>query len=113
MPPVAAAIPLYLTLRSLNLLDTWFGLIIVYMSVGIPLIVWLTTPFMRDLWHEIIEAALIDGCSWPQIFLRIVLPLTSGGALQPRPFSTRFSPGMNCCCPFFSPIGMPKLSLWL
>jgi ABC-type glycerol-3-phosphate transport system permease component len=79
MPPVAAAIPLYLTLRSLNLLDTWFGLIIVYMSVGIPLIVWLTTPFMRDLSYEVIEAALIDGCSWPQIFLRIVLPLTSGG----------------------------------
>jgi len=91
MPPVAAAIPLYLTLRTLNLLDTWFGLVIVYMSFGIPLIVWLTTPFMRDLSYEIIEAALIDGCSWPQIFLRIVLPLTSGGIATAAIFNAIFA----------------------
>jgi ABC-type glycerol-3-phosphate transport system permease component len=91
MPPVAAAIPLYLTLRSLHLLDTWLGLIIVYMSVGIPLVVWLTTPFMRGISYEIIEAALIDGCTWPQIFLRIMLPLSSGGIATAAIFNAIFA----------------------
>ena len=77
--PVAAAIPLYLTLQSFHLIDTRFGLAIVYISVGVPLVVWLTTTFMRGVSYEIIEAALIDGCTWPQIFLRIMLPLSSGG----------------------------------
>ena len=91
MPPVAAAIPLYLTLRSLHLIDTWFGLIIVYMSVGIPLVVWLTTPFMRGISYEIIEAALIDGCTWPQIFLRVMLPLASGGIATAAIFNAIFA----------------------
>lgn len=79
MPPVAAAIPLYLTLQALHLIDTRFGLAIVYISVGVPLVVWLSTTFMRGVSYELFEAAQIDGCSWPTIFLRIMLPLSSGG----------------------------------
>jgi len=40
-PPVAAAIPLYLTLRQLGLIDTHVGLILLYVGIGIPLAVWL------------------------------------------------------------------------
>lgn len=91
MPPVAAAIPLYLTLRPLHLIDTRFGLTIVYVSVGVPLVVWLTTTFMRSVSYEIIEAALIDGCTWPQIFLRIMLPLSSGGVATAAIFTAIFA----------------------
>jgi ABC-type glycerol-3-phosphate transport system permease component len=41
MPPVAAAIPFYLTLRQIHLIDTQVGLILLYVGVGIPLAVWL------------------------------------------------------------------------
>jgi ABC-type glycerol-3-phosphate transport system permease component len=79
MPPVAAAIPLYLTLRQLGLIDTHLGLIILYAGFGIPFAVWLISSFMRSIPLEIVEAARIDGCSWLQIFLRITIPLARGG----------------------------------
>jgi ABC-type glycerol-3-phosphate transport system permease component len=79
MPPVAAAIPFYLTLRQIGLIDTQFGLIMLYVGVGIPLAVWLITSFMRSIHPAIYEAARIDGSSWGQIFRKIALPLASSG----------------------------------
>jgi ABC-type glycerol-3-phosphate transport system permease component len=91
MPPVAAAIPLYLTLRQLGLIDTHFGLIILYVGVGIPLAVWLITSFMRSIPKEIVEAARIDGCQWYQIFWRIVIPLARGGIATATIFISIFA----------------------
>jgi ABC-type glycerol-3-phosphate transport system permease component len=79
MPPVAAAIPFYLTLRQVGLIDTHMGLILLYVGIGIPLAVWLITSFMRSIHPAIYEAARIDGCKWRDIFLRITIPLSSGG----------------------------------
>jgi ABC-type glycerol-3-phosphate transport system permease component len=79
MPPVAAAIPLYLTFRQLGLLDTRIGLIILYVGIGIPLAVWLITSFMRSIHPALYEAARIDGAKWNDILLRITIPLSSGG----------------------------------
>jgi ABC-type glycerol-3-phosphate transport system permease component len=91
MPPVAAAIPLYLTLRQFGLIDTHLGLIILYVGVGIPLAVWLITSFMRSIPKEIVEAARIDGCQWSQIFLRIVVPLARGGIATATIFISIFA----------------------
>ncbi len=91
MPPVAAAIPFYLTLRQIKLIDTQIGLILLYMAVGIPLAVWLITSFMRSIHPAIYEAAQIDGCKWREIFLRIAVPLSSGGIATATIFITIFA----------------------
>jgi ABC-type glycerol-3-phosphate transport system permease component len=88
MPPVAAAIPFYLTLRQVGLIDTHSGLILLYVGVGIPLAVWLITSFMRSIHPAIYEAARIDGCQWRDIFLRITIPLSSGGIATTTIFIT-------------------------
>jgi ABC-type glycerol-3-phosphate transport system permease component len=91
MPPVAAAIPLYLTLRQFGLIDTHLGLILLYVGVGIPLAVWLISSFMRSIPSEIVEAARIDGCKWSQIFFRITVPLARGGIATATIFISIFA----------------------
>jgi len=91
MPPVAAAIPLYLTFRQIGLIDTQVGLIILYIGIGIPLAVWLITSFMRTIPPDIMEAARVDGCKWHQIFFRITIPLSAGGIATATIFLSIFA----------------------
>lgn len=91
MPPVAAAIPFYLTLRQIGLIDTHIGLILLYIGIGTPLAVWLISSFMRSIHPAIQEAARIDGCNWWQIFIRITLPLSAGGIATATIFVSIFA----------------------
>jgi multiple sugar transport system permease protein len=79
IPPVSTIIPLFLTLRSLQLFDTLIGLILVYMAMNVPYVVWMMRGFFRDLPIEVEEAAWIDGCSRRGGLLRVVLPMVRPG----------------------------------
>lgn len=79
MPPIAAAIPLYLASRSLGLYDTLPGLILVMIGFNLPFAIWMATSFMRQLPGEILEASRMDGCTWLQVLMRVVVPISSGG----------------------------------
>lgn len=70
-----AIIPMYLILKTLGLLDTRVGLIIIYTSVLIPFSVFLYTGFMKTVPKELDEAALVDGYSGLSLFFSIVFPL--------------------------------------
>ncbi len=74
-PARLAIIPVFLMMKSLGLIDTRLGLIIIYISVGIPFSVFLLKNFIDGVPLEIEEAARIDGASAWMIFWRIVLPL--------------------------------------
>jgi ABC-type glycerol-3-phosphate transport system permease component len=76
-PPVM--IPFYRILSTLRLLNTIPGLVLVYMSLTLPICIWLMAGFFRSLPRELEEAALVDGCSPVQAFSRILLPLTLPG----------------------------------
>lgn len=79
MPPAVLAIPYFTLLKSLSLLDSKTGLIIVYVAMLLPLVVWVMTDFFRTLPIEMSEAALLDGCSHFTAFLRIILPNATPG----------------------------------
>jgi raffinose/stachyose/melibiose transport system permease protein len=79
-PAGAAALPIYLMLRQLNLLDTLLGVALPQAAFGLPLTIVILRPFMRALPAELEDAAVIDGCSRFAFFWRILLPL-SGPAL--------------------------------
>jgi ABC-type glycerol-3-phosphate transport system permease component len=76
-PPVM--IPYYRILSTLGLLNTIPGLVLVYMSLTLPICIWLMAGFFRGLPRELEEAALVDGCSPVGAFARILLPLTLPG----------------------------------
>jgi multiple sugar transport system permease protein len=79
MPVVAIAIPIYLMMANIQALDTYQGLILPYVAVNIPLVVWLMRGFFDEVSREIDEAALIDGCTRLQAMVRVLLPLAAPG----------------------------------
>lgn len=82
LPAVAVIIPLYLVMNWLGLLDSVIMLILLYTSIGIPLMVWMCTTYMSDIPASILEAAQLDGCTRGQAFVRVILPIIKGGLIS-------------------------------
>jgi multiple sugar transport system permease protein len=78
-PPVCLVIPFYLIYSQFGLLDTYFGLILAYMTFNLSFYVWVLRSFCRDLPAELEEAAALEGWSRWQIFRRVVFPLLRNG----------------------------------
>jgi arabinogalactan oligomer/maltooligosaccharide transport system permease protein len=74
-PAVVMAIPLYLLLDLLGLLDSLAGLVLVYASTSVPFSTWTLKGFFDTLPRELEEAALLDGASRWQTFWLVILPL--------------------------------------
>ncbi len=79
LPQVAVLVPLFVIFRSLQLLDTVWVLIIVFVGMNTPIVVWMMYQFMKDLPRGILEAAQVDGVSLSQMLMLIVIPLTRAG----------------------------------
>ncbi len=79
MPPIAVAIPIYLMYRELGLSDTALGMILLYTAVNVSLAVWLLKGFVDEIPREYEEAAVIDGYSRLQAFVKVVLPQMRAG----------------------------------
>lgn len=75
VPLKLAIIPLFIQLDTLHLVDTYAGLVLVYVAMGLPSAVFILTGFLRTLPRELEESARIDGASELLIMLRIMLPL--------------------------------------
>ena len=72
-------IPLYFQLRSMGLLDTLVGANLVLTLTGIAFGTFFMRAFFSELPEELEQAARVDGCSELQIFVRVMMPLTSSG----------------------------------
>ena len=79
VPGIAIVIPIYLAASRLGLLDTYIVLITIYTAFNLPFAIWLLRGFFGEVPAEVREAAIIDGASETQVFVRIVLPLVSTG----------------------------------
>lgn len=75
LPPVGVIVPLYVVFKNLALFDTHLGLILLYTTVNLPLVIWMMRSFFADLPYETIEAARIDGATLLQEFGYVILPL--------------------------------------
>lgn len=78
-PIFLAVVPLFQTLRSFGLLNTFPGLIITYVAFALPFTVFFLYAFFRTLPQEIAEAAMIDGAGPWRIFFTIMLPMAKPG----------------------------------
>jgi multiple sugar transport system permease protein len=78
-PPITTAIPYFVVLRTLQLSDTYQGLVVTYVSYGLPFVIWLMLGFFQDMPPDIEEAAIVDGCSLWQRFRLVVIPLALPG----------------------------------
>jgi N-acetylglucosamine transport system permease protein len=80
-PIFLALVPLYFTMQKLALLDTYHGLIMVYIAFSLSFTTFFLTNFFKTLPKELGEAALIDGADQFEIFFLIYLPLASPGLI--------------------------------
>ncbi|MBC8100210.1 MAG: carbohydrate ABC transporter permease [Armatimonadetes bacterium] len=91
MPPIAAAVPLFLLADATQLVDTHVGLIILYIGFNLPFAIWLATSFFRSLPKDLFEAAIVDGATWLQVLMRIVVPISAGSIATVTIFTALFS----------------------
>lgn len=76
IPLHAVLLPVFLQLRDLNLLNTYWALILPYVAFNLPFSIAILVGFLESIPLELEESALIDGCDIFQVFFYIILPLT-------------------------------------
>lgn len=79
IPGMASLVPLFSILQSLQLLDTYLGLILVFAAQTVPLNIWILKGFFEAIPDEVMDAASVDGCTSTGVLYRIVLPLAKPG----------------------------------
>ena len=76
LPPVAVVIPVYVLFQQIGLRDSLAALIITYVAVNLPIVVWLMRDSFQAIPIELEESAMIDGASRFTIFRKVVLPIS-------------------------------------
>jgi len=87
IPVMAVAIPYYVIIQSLGLLDTHVSLILVYLALTIPFSIWFLTLYFNGIPRDFEDAALIDGCSTIQVLYHVVIPMSWPGFVAAAAFS--------------------------
>jgi multiple sugar transport system permease protein len=78
-PLISLMVPLFQVMRSLELLNTWWALILPYAVLSMPVCTMVLVSFFQDIPAELENAAMIDGCSRIGALWHVVIPLTAPG----------------------------------
>ena len=79
LPPVGIIIPYYIVLRNIGWIDSYQGIILIYLSFSLPFAIWLLGSYFEDIPYEMEEAAYLDGASRLRTLWRIIIPQVRGG----------------------------------
>ena len=82
LPPVAVVIPFFVIFRTLNLYDTLIGLVFMYITINISVVVWVMKSFFDGIPESLEEAAMVDGATRSQSFRKVVLPSAIPGIIS-------------------------------
>jgi len=75
-PAATAILPLFIKIRDLGMLDTYWGVVLPQVAFGLATSILLFRNYFKQLPGELFEAALIDGCGYFRFFWHITLPLS-------------------------------------
>ncbi len=81
-PVFLALVPLFFLVNQLRMLNTYHGLVLVYIAYSLPFSIFFLTGFFKTLPSELHEAAIIDGANQYQVFFRVMLPLAQPGLVS-------------------------------
>lgn len=87
LPLAALLIPIYLLLSKLHLVNSLAGVILTYIALVLPFVVWTLRGFLINIPVELEEAALIDGCTKPQAYRLVLFPLMAPGLVATSIFA--------------------------
>ena len=81
-PVFLALVPLFNLVNQLKMLNTFHGLILVYIAYSLPFTIFFLTGFFKTLPTEIEESAIMDGANPYQVFFKVMLPMASPGLIS-------------------------------
>jgi multiple sugar transport system permease protein len=87
MPAMAIAIPYYVIIQSLKLMNTHLSLILVHSALTIPFSIWFLTLYITNIPRDMEEAGLVDGCTYFQVLQKIVVPMIMPGLVAASAFA--------------------------
>ena len=79
MPPIVIAVPLFWVMKKIHLVGTHFGLILIYVMIQLPFVIWMMKGFFDEVPREIEESVLLDGGTRATCIFRVVLPMAFPG----------------------------------
>jgi len=82
LPPIAVVIPFFVIFRTFNLYDTIIGLVFMYVTINVALVVWVMKAFFDGIPQSLEEAAMVDGATRSQAFRKVVLPSALPGIIS-------------------------------
>lgn len=91
--------PLYKEMHDLQLINTYYGVILLYIAVNLPFVIFLYTGFIKTVPRDLEEAAVLDGANPLQIFWLIVFPL-----LRPVTATVAITSTLSIWNDFFIPL---------
>ena len=68
IPGISLSLPIFILFSKIGIIDTHFGIIVVFVALNIPFTVWLTDGFFRQIPRAMSEVAMTDGCTKLQAF---------------------------------------------
>jgi len=87
VPQPALLVPIFLSLKSVNLLNDLFGLTLTYVAIVLPFTIWTLRGFLHGVPVELEEAAMVDGAGRARIMRSVLLPLVLPGVIATSVFS--------------------------
>jgi len=87
VPDTLLFIPLYQIVGGLGLLNSVWGLVLVYPTLTVPFCTWIMIGYFASIPKELDEAALIDGATWPQMLIKIFIPVALPGIIAATIFA--------------------------
>jgi multiple sugar transport system permease protein len=87
LPAMAIAIPYYMIIQSLRLMDTKLSLILVHSALTIPFSIWFLTLYITNIPRDLEEAGQVDGCNYFQVLKNIVVPIIIPGLIAASAFA--------------------------
>ena len=87
VPETLLFIPLFKVVGGLNLLNSYWALVLVYPTIAVPFCTWILIGYFSSIPRELDEAALIDGCNHLQMLLKIFIPVALPGLIAATIFA--------------------------
>lgn len=81
-PPIAIVLPIYLMMSKVGFLDTYHGVILIYLAANLPYAIWMLISFFEDIPISLDEAGRMDGCTNIQVLSKVIIPLAGPGLLS-------------------------------
>ena len=91
MPPIAIVLPFFIAWQRMGLIDTYPGLILIYVAFNLPFAIWLLRGFLVEVPRDLDEAATLDGLRHIAILRRIILPVIAPGVAVTAIFTFMFT----------------------